>query len=159
MALAPAVTFAASLGWSIFVMEKLQLYYQYEKYSLFLYSVLLFSVSGFVLYFFIDGYTANEAYMFYGSLVLQGAALANQLNTSTSLISEMIGQDDEASAIVFATFNIIESFSVGGTVFVIMSYSLVDVEAYLKIIIALIPIACAVFQYIISRLRFKNIAD
>jgi hypothetical protein len=66
------------------------------------------------------------------------------LNTSTSLISEMIGQDDESSAVVFATFNIIESFSVGGTVFFIMAYSLVDHTDSLKLIIAIVPIVCAI---------------
>jgi MFS family permease len=159
MALAPAVTFAASLAWSVFLMGRIQRWHEFEQFVLFLYSVVLFAVAGVVLYFFIHGYTPFEATIFYSALVLQGAALANQLNASASMISEMIGQDDAASAIVFATFNIIESFSVGGTVFVIMSYSLVDEKEYLKIIIAIVPCLCAICQYIISRWRFKNRAD
>jgi hypothetical protein len=36
----------------------------------------------------------SSTIMLYTALVLQGAGLANMLNTSTSLVSEMIGQDD-----------------------------------------------------------------
>ena len=46
------------------------------------------------------------------------------LNTSSCLISDMIGQDDEASAVVFATLNILESFSVGGVAFFVMDSGL-----------------------------------
>jgi hypothetical protein len=50
--------------------------------------------------------------------------MANMMNTSTSLVSEMIGHDDQSSAIVYASFNIIESFSNGSVVFIINAYEL-----------------------------------
>ena len=52
--------------------------------------------------------------------------MANMMNSATSLVSEMIGQDDEASAIVFAAFNILESFSNGTVVYVLTAYEFVE---------------------------------
>lgn len=81
------------------------------------------------------------------------------LNTSTSLVSEMIGQDDHASAVVFASLNIVESFSNGGVVFVIMSYSLNDDPEWLKFVIGVLPFLSCMGAYIISYFRFKNITQ
>ena len=78
------------------------------------------------------------------------------LNTSTSLVSEMIGQDDQASAVVFASLNIIESFANGYVVFFIMSYSLNDDPYYLKIVIGIMPILSCCGAYLISWWRFRN---
>ena len=90
----------------------------------------------------------------YSALILQGAGLANMLNTSTGLVSEMIGQDDAASAIVFALFNILESFASGMVVFEIMAWSLVDSDISLRILMSIIPMICAFIAYFISKLRF-----
>ena len=96
--------------------------------------------------------------MLYPALILQGAGLANMLNASTSLVSEMIGQDDEASAIVFACLNIVESFSNGYVVFFIMSNNLQAHESSLKLIIGIAPILSACGAYVISWYRFRNSA-
>lgn len=93
------------------------------------------------------------------ALIFQGFGLANFYNSSVSLVSEMIGQDDEASAIVLAAFNILESSSNAIVVFIIMAYKYCDYESSLKVIVALIPILCGSLAFIISKLRFKNIAD
>ena len=85
--------------------------------------------------------------------------MANLQNSATSLVSEMIGQDDEASAIVFATFNILESFSNGSVVFLIMAEHYCDHEVSLKFIIAIVPIICGSLAFLTSKLRFKNVAD
>jgi len=79
------------------------------------------------------------------------------MNSSTSLVSEMIGQDDQASAVVFASFNIIESFSVGGVAFVIMAGGLTDHVGPLRFTMAWVPVICALLAYIISYFRFRNI--
>ena len=81
------------------------------------------------------------------------------LNTSTGLVSEMIGQDDAASAIVFALFNILESFSSGGVVFQIMAWSLIDSDFYLRVLMSVIPVICATMAFLLSRCRFKNRAE
>ncbi len=82
--------------------------------------------------------------------------MANMMNTSTSLVSEMIGHDDQSSAIVYASFNIIESFSNGGVVFIINAYELTKDDRSLKIMISIIPVICSIIAFIISYIRFKN---
>lgn len=78
------------------------------------------------------------------------------LNTSSSLISEMIGTDDEASAIVYATFNILESLSVGGVAFVVMGSGMVDEKLPLKVLMTAVPLGCAVCAYLLSYWRFRK---
>jgi MFS family permease len=158
MAFAPAVSFMASLFWSVIIQEGLQDYHCYSKYNLFLYSIICFFFAAIMLYSMVENDPLWTPLLLYPALVLQGFALANMLNTSTSLVSEMIGQDDHASAVVFASLNIVESFANGGVVFVIMSYSLNDDPGCLKFVIAIIPIMACIGAYIISYLRFKNIA-
>jgi hypothetical protein len=51
------------------------------------------------------------------------------LNTSSSLISEMIGTDDESSAVVYATFNILESLSVGGVAAIVLGSGMCDEDS------------------------------
>ena len=74
----------------------------------------------------------------------------------------MIGQDDEASAVVFATLNILESFSVGGVAFVVMDSGMVgdDTPALpLALLISVSPIIFAVLSYLISWARFRKKAE
>ena len=78
------------------------------------------------------------------------------MNASTSLVSEMIGHDDQRSAVVHASFNIIESFSVGGVGFVIISGGLTDHVPSLKFTLALMPIICAASAYVISWFRWHE---
>lgn len=92
VAIAPACSFIASFLYSIFVMDRLQKYHQHSKYNLFLYSICFFTIAGIPLYLMqVNEWTET---VLYASLMLQGAGLANLMNTSTSLVSEMIGQDD-----------------------------------------------------------------
>jgi len=82
--------------------------------------------------------------------------MANMMNSSTSLVSEMIGQDDQASAVVFASFNIIESFSVGGVAMVIMAGGLTNHKSSLSFTMGWVPIFCAMGAYTISYFRYRK---
>ena len=95
----------------------------------------------------------------YIALFIQGFGIGNMLNTSSSLISEMIGEDDENSAVVYATFNILESLSVGGVQEVVLGSGMCDDVMPLKILMSIIPIFTAVGAYIISRWKFKKKHD
>jgi len=96
-------------------------------------------------------YTSTELLLYIGVFV-QGFGLGNMLNTSSSLISEMIGTDDESSAVVYASFNILESLSVGGVAAIVLGSGMCDEDFPLKILMAWIPIVCAICAYIISYL-------
>lgn len=94
--------------------------------------------------------------MLYAAMFIQGFGMANMMNTSTSLVSEMIGHDDQSSAIVYASFNIIESFSNGSVVYIIMAFNIYMDDWYLKFLISVVPIICSIVAYLISYIRFKN---
>ena len=51
--MATAVSFIASFFYSVFVQEKLQTLHQYDKYNLFIYSIVYFTVAGAILFFVI----------------------------------------------------------------------------------------------------------
>jgi len=91
MALAPAISFSASLVFSVFIQDKLQLYHLHSKYNLYLYTIMFFAISGVILFFMPYKVDFVTPALLYFSLILQGCGLANMLNTSTSLVSEMIG--------------------------------------------------------------------
>lgn len=50
IAVAPAVSFLASLVWSILIQDRLQDYHCYTKYNLFLYTVVLFVIACILFY-------------------------------------------------------------------------------------------------------------
>jgi hypothetical protein len=81
------------------------------------------------------------------------------LNTSSSLISEMIGTDDESSAVVYASFNILESLSVGGVAAIVLGSGMCDEDFPLMMLMSVIPIGCAICAYTISYLKFKKKHD
>ena len=157
------MSFIASFVFSLTIQDKLTKFHTYSKFNLYLYSLVFFTIGGVPLYYISgnDGVLDSIAteVLLYGALLFQGAGLANMMNTSTSLVSEMIGQDDEASAKVFACFNILESFSVGGVGYIIMACGLTDSGSSLKFTLAIIPALCALACYVESWIRFHNAAD
>jgi hypothetical protein len=64
------------------------------------------------------------------------------LNTATSLISDVIGKDDQSSAFVYGAYSFFDKVANGVLIFFITAYYNKDATA-LRYIIALIPIACA----------------
>lgn len=166
IAVATAVSFIASFVYSMFVQEKLQRFHQYDKYNLFVYSIAYFTVAGFILFFVVTdphpegGMVVNRSIwtpiMAYSGMFIQGCGMANMMNSSTSLVSEMIGHDDQASAIVFASFNIIESFSNGGVAYLLTTFDLVRDATAMRWIMSVVPVACAVVAFVASYLRFKQ---
>ena len=80
------------------------------------------------------------------------------MNSSVSLISEMIGYDDQASAVVFASFNLLESLSCGGLAYVIIGFGMTESETSLKVLM-FVPVVLSSTAFIISRWRFSQIDE
>lgn len=121
-----------------------------------MYATIFYVVSGLII-FFADHYKAmTMEIVVYVGLFIQGFGMANMMNSATSLVSEMIGQDDEASAIVFAAFNILESFSNGTVVYVLTKYEYVKDAHSMKWCLSFIPILCSISAWFFSWLRFRN---
>jgi hypothetical protein len=68
------------------------------------------------------------------------------LNTATSLISDVIGKDAEASAFVYGAYSFFDKFANGVIIFLITSYFNQDKVA-LKWIIGLTPVACSILAF------------
>ena len=64
------------------------------------------------------------------------------LNTATSLISDVIGKDAESSAFVYGAYSFFDKVANGIVIFIITTYWNKNPTA-LKLIIGLVPIACA----------------
>lgn len=79
----------------------------------------------------------------------QGIGIAIMLNTATSLISDVIGQDSENAAFVYGCYSLFDKFANGFLLFWIIAYYSEDPEA-LKWIMATIPTICSIAAFILT---------
>lgn len=83
--------------------------------------------------------------------MIQGVGIAMMLNTSTSLISDVVGQDSKQAAFVYGIYSFLDKIANG-----FMLYFLVEKYSYddhaLRLIVTTIPIGSAIgtcaFTYI-----------
>ena len=79
----------------------------------------------------------------------QGIGLSIMLNTATSLISDVIGNDLKSSAFVYGCYSLFDKFANGGILFVIIErYS--KNETALKYVMSLVPIICALMAFVLT---------
>jgi hypothetical protein len=71
------------------------------------------------------------------------------INTATSLISDVIGNDSENSAFVYGCYSLFDKFANGALLlWIISAYS--DDEKALRWIMSVIPPACAILAFIFT---------
>jgi Na+/melibiose symporter-like transporter len=88
----------------------------------------------------------DENWLVYIVVPLQGIGLVIMLNTATSLISDVIGNDTANSAFVYGCYSFFDKVANGlGLYFLVAIYS--DNADALKIIVTVIPIACSILSY------------
>ena len=68
------------------------------------------------------------------------------LNTATSLISDVIGKDDQSSAFVYGTYSFFEKVINGVIIFFITAY-FNKRQLPLKLISGLVPVLCSTFAF------------
>jgi Na+/melibiose symporter-like transporter len=107
-------------------------------------------ISSVPLYFL----TEESKYYVYPLMMLQGIGQAIFLNTSTSLISDVIGNDGESSAFVYGAYSFSDKL-INGLVIERMIKSYSDDVAALKVIISATPIVCSVFALTITYIGAK----
>lgn len=87
-----------------------------------------------------------------------GIGLALMLNTGTSLISDVLGNDVKSAAFVYGAYSLLDKFANGFLLyFLVANYSL-DPQA-LRWIISLIPIFCTVGTALVTWIGVKLYAD
>lgn len=72
------------------------------------------------------------------------------LNTATSLISDVIGNDSENSAFVYGTYSLFDKFANGILLFWIIAAGLLNEPEALKIIMAFVPILCSIIAFALT---------
>ena len=89
-------------------------------------------------------------YLVYPLSFIQGQGLIIMLNTSTSLISDVIGNDSENAAFVYGVYGLFDKAANGLILyFVVEAYS-EDHPTELKWIFATVPIGGALFAFALS---------
>ena len=80
------------------------------------------------------------------------------LNTGTSLISDMIGQDTENSSVVYGFYSLFDKCANGIIIFLFVSaYS--DNEFALRLIMGVLPTVCSILCFVFAWIGNKFFAD
>lgn len=110
-------------------------------------AIVVIVVSSFPLLFL-----SNNEYnwLVYPLSAIQGIGMAIMLNTATSLISDVIGNDSENSAFVYGCYSLFDKFANGVLLFwIIAAFSEGNPEA-LKVIMAIVPIICSCISFALT---------
>ena len=84
--------------------------------------------------------------------------MAIMLNTATSLISDVIGKDDQSSAFVYGAYSFFDKVANGIIIFFITAYFNKNPDA-LRFIIGLTPIICSITSFGLSFIGSRIYAD
>ena len=80
------------------------------------------------------------------------------LNTATSLISDVIGDDTEESAFVYGVYSLFDKLANGFLLFYIVNnYS--NSSYHLKWVMAIVPVICSILSYMLTYMGFQYLAD
>jgi len=83
----------------------------------------------------------NVRWLVYPLSVVQGVGLIIMLNTSTSLISDVIGNDSQNAAFIYGIYSFLDKLANGSFLFYMVAMYSTNSEA-LGLIMALTPIIC-----------------
>lgn len=80
------------------------------------------------------------------------------LNTATSLISDVIGDDTEESAFVYGVYSLFDKLANGCILFYIVEHYSSDPTA-LKWTMAVTPVICSILSYLLTLMGLKYIEN
>lgn len=93
-------------------------------------------------YVFLTSDPANN-WAVYPLACVQGVGIAMMLNTSTSLISDVVGKDSSQAAFVYGIYSFLDKIANGFLLyFLVRDYS--DSDSALRLIVTIIPIGSAI---------------
>ena len=87
--------------------------------------------------------------------VIIGIGFMIMLNTSTSLISDVIGTDSENAAFIYGAYSVFDKAANGSVLFIIVGNFSRGHPTELKWIMAIIPIFCSITAFLLSYLGAK----
>lgn len=97
---------------------------------------------------------SDYSFLIYLMVPLQGIGLAIMLNISTSLISDMIGNNSKSVAFVYGTYSLLDKF-INGIVLSIISETVIQDPIWLRMLTGSLPIIVAVSGYYFASIGTK----
>ena len=147
----PLGSYITSLIFSVYFQQAMTRCLRNRMYPMLVAIVIIVSTS--IPLIFLDT-SGNARLLVYPCVAVQGVGLAIMLNTSTSLISDVIGSDAESSAFVYGVYSLFDKFSNGILLYyIVATYS--DNDQALRYVIGIAPIICAVGAYLLTYIGQK----
>jgi len=156
LALVPLLSYVSSLVFSLYFQQRMTRYLR-NRFLPLLISIIVITCSSAPLYFL-----GNNKYrdLVYPLSAIQGIGMAIMMNTATSLISDVVGNDSKNSAFVYGSYSLVEKLVNGAIMYwMIASYTSDDTPEQiesnklpLRIIMSTGPIICAVTAYVCTYL-------
>lgn len=81
---------------------------------------------------------------------VQGIGIATLLNTATSLISDVIGDDEESSAFVYGSYSLLDKFCSGLVLTTITTIGLLKKPFWLRLVSGLLPIVSSISCFLLT---------
>jgi len=147
LALVPFFSYVVSLIFSVFVQQGMTRCLRNRFYPMLLANLIIIVSS--IPLVFLDG-TESVRVLVYPLFALQGLGVAIMLNTATSLISDVIGNDTQSSAFVYSIFSFTEKIANGVLLFFVSHFFLTGANpdpVPIKWITAMTPIVCGLLSY------------
>lgn len=153
LATVPMFSYIIGMAYSILLQRKLTEKLKNRMWMMAL-SVVAASVSSIPMAFL----NQNSQNAVYPLAALQGIAIALMLNTGTSLISDMIGQDTANSSVVYGFYSLFDKALNGVIVFFFVeAYS--DNELALRYIMSVLPTCCSILCFVLAVIGNKFFSD
>lgn len=149
LALVPLISYIMSMLFSIFVQQRMTQALR-NRFLPMLLAICIITLTSVPMGFL----TPETRNWIYPLAAFQGIGLAIMLNTATSLISDVIGQDSANSAFVYGCYSLFDKFANGILLFWMVAQFNEDGES-LKIIIAVVPPLCALASFILTWIGVK----
>ena len=151
LAIVPLISYTAQILFTVTLQAEMNKRFKNRQQPM-LVAILLITISSLPLAF-LDCDSKCAVYWLAG---IQGVGLLIMLNTATSLISDVIGNDTEQSAFVYGAYSFFDKLANGLIlIFIVQNYSS-DAFA-LRWVMALTPVLCAIFAYTLSVMGFRLI--
>jgi len=151
LALVPLASYLASLVFSLFFQRKMIQCLRNRFYPMLIAIIIIVATSAPLAFLHEDSWDKN---LVYPLSAFQGIGLAIMINTATSLISDVIGNDSENSAFVYGCYSLFDKFANGGMLLAFVAYYS-DSEFDLRWIMSIIPPVCAILAFIFTYVGHK----
>ena len=153
IALVPLTSYAASIVFSLFFYKRIMARFG-NRFVPLIIAVVLITIASVPFLFMQKSFRG----LIYACTPIQGVGLAMLLNTATSLISDVIGNDDKSSAFVYGSYSLLDKFSSGIVLTIVSAYTLEN-DLGLRLLSGILPPVSAVLAFVFTYIGQKLYKD